>query len=81
MQGDRCRSFIQPANAPGVDPTHHSGLIILEFVTRLGMGRLALLVCHSLSLGLRVDWSVKVVLDDSPYLARHGLAVATVVLC
>jgi hypothetical protein len=30
MQGDRCRSFIQPANAPGVDPTHHSGLIILN---------------------------------------------------
>src|ERR1700674_2226720 len=27
-----------PANPLGVDPTHHSGLIIFEFVTRLGHG-------------------------------------------
>src|SRR5882757_4073939 len=27
-----------PANPPGIDPTHHSGLIIFEFVTRLRHG-------------------------------------------
>ena len=43
-----------PANPLGVDPTQYAGLIILEVVTHLGIGRLALLVRHSLFLNLRI---------------------------
>jgi hypothetical protein len=38
----------------GSTQTQYAGLIILEVVTHLGIGRLALLVRHSLFLNLRI---------------------------